>query len=183
MAAPKGNKYALGNNGGVKLKYNNARILQKKVEKYFIWCEGEYEERKGETTKTTKNLDGTTTIITETYTYTFCIREPEKPAVTGLALFLGFESRQSMYDYKERKEFSYIIKRAILLIENSYEKGLWNEKCTGVIFALKNMGWVDKKEIDNNIKGDKENPVSFDISKLSKQTKRQILKDIIPKQQ
>jgi len=35
----------------------------------------------------------------------------EVPAVTitGLALHLGFESRQSLHDYEKRDEFSYII--------------------------------------------------------------------------
>ena len=37
---------------------------------------------------------------------------PEKPTITGLALELGFTSRQSLYDYKERQEFSYTIKKA-----------------------------------------------------------------------
>jgi hypothetical protein len=63
--------------------------------------------------------------------------------ITGLALHLGFESRQSVYDYAERGEFSYIIKKAQLRVENFYEMALGDEKCTGAIFALKNMGWND----------------------------------------
>ena len=70
----------------------------------------------------------------------------EHPTVTGLALYLGFESRQSVYDYEKNGEFSYIIKRARLMVENGYEKELRSDKPTGAIFALKNMGWVDKQE-------------------------------------
>jgi hypothetical protein len=70
--------------------------------------------------------------------------------ITGLALYLGFESRQSFYDYEEKSEFSYIIKRARLHIENGYELKLNSNACTGAIFALKNMGWKDKTEVENS---------------------------------
>jgi hypothetical protein len=74
-------------------------------------------------------------------------REPRKNVtITGLAYHLGFESRQSFYDYEEREEYSYIIKRARLLVEMSYEERLSGQACTGAIFALKNMGWKDKTE-------------------------------------
>src|SRR5690349_15595622 len=73
------------------------------------------------------------------------ITEAGEPAtITGLALYLGFESRQSFYDYEEREEFSYAIKRARTRIEYEYEKKLSGNNCTGPIFALKNMGWKDK---------------------------------------
>lgn len=68
--------------------------------------------------------------------------------ISGLAYFLGFESRQSFYDYEERDEYSYIIKRARLRIEINYEEMLSDGKPTGSIFALKNMGWKDKTEAD-----------------------------------
>ncbi len=80
-------------------------------------------------------------------------RYPEAPSVTGLALFLGFESRQSMYDYGNKPEFSYIVKRAKLLVENGYERTLMSDKPTGAIFALKNMGWVDRTELDHTSNG------------------------------
>lgn len=68
--------------------------------------------------------------------------------ITGLAYFLGFESRQSFYDYEKRPDFSYIIKRARLYVESMYELRLQGDKPTGSIFALKNMGWTDRQEID-----------------------------------
>ncbi len=70
--------------------------------------------------------------------------------ITGLALYLGFESRQSFYDYEEKPEFSYIIKRARLHVENAYEMNLYGKNPTGSIFALKNMGWKDKSEVEQN---------------------------------
>lgn len=74
-----------------------------------------------------------------------------KPTITGLALALGFESRQSMYDYEKKEAFSYTIKRARLEIENSYEQDIRNPDLTptGAIFALKNFGWSDKQELQH----------------------------------
>jgi len=72
-----------------------------------------------------------------------CIDEKEKITVTGLTLDLGFSHRSSLDDYEQKgNEFSYIIKRAKLTVENSYE-------CNGQtidIFALKNMGWKDQTQ-------------------------------------
>lgn len=72
----------------------------------------------------------------------------ENVTITGLALYLGFESRQSFYDYEKHEEYSYIIKKARLQVENGYEKNLYSKNPAGSIFALKNMGWTDKQEID-----------------------------------
>lgn len=74
--------------------------------------------------------------------------------ISGLALFLGFESRQSFYDYEKNGEFSYTIKSARLAIEEYYEKALINKNAGGAIFALKNFGWKDKTEVDNNHSGE-----------------------------
>lgn len=74
-----------------------------------------------------------------------CLAEGEKVTITGLTLFIGFESRSSLDDYCRRnKEYSYIIKRAKLAVENSYE--MHGE--TIDVFALKNMGWSDKLNLD-----------------------------------
>jgi hypothetical protein len=71
-----------------------------------------------------------------------------KPAtITGLAIALGFCSRQSMYDYEKKPEFTYTIKTARLKVENSYEINLFGKTATGAIFGLKNMGWTDKQEV------------------------------------
>lgn len=73
--------------------------------------------------------------------------------VTGLALYLNFASRQSIYDYmnnKNQEDMAYIIKRAVLFIESEYEAALRDNNVAGVIFALKNMGWKDKTEVESN---------------------------------
>jgi len=71
------------------------------------------------------------------------------PTITGLCLYLGFESRQSFYDLQSRSEFSYTIKRARTMIECEYEEMLSTGNTGGAIFALKNMGWSDKTETEH----------------------------------
>lgn len=160
MAAPKGNQYAKDNNGGRPPYYSDVKKLDRKIKAYFKWCEGEFEEKEGERTTTTGKGDNMV-IVTETYVYTDWIRHPEKPSITGLALFLGFASKDSLYDYAKKEEFSDSIKKALLRIENDYEKGLWIDKPTGVIFALKNMGWSDKKEVDHTTNGESINVIQL----------------------
>ena len=75
------------------------------------------------------------------------------PTITGLVLHLGFESRQSFYDLEQQDKFSYTVKRARTFIEKEYEEQLQTTGSTGAIFALKNFGWIDKSEVDQNIKG------------------------------
>lgn len=81
--------------------------------------------------------------------------EVEVPTITGLCYYLGFESRQSFYDLSDNPEFSYTIKKARLFVEKLYEQQLSVGNTTGAIFALKNMGWRDKQEIDHTTQGDK----------------------------
>jgi hypothetical protein len=100
-----------------------------------------------------------------------CQKEKQKATITGLALFLGFCSRQSIYDYKENKEYSYVLKRATLAVENSYE----TNGTAFDIFALKNMGWKDKTEVEQTVTDltppkieyydpkDQDEPEGFDI--------------------
>lgn len=71
-----------------------------------------------------------------------------KKTITGLAYHLGFESRQSLYDYEQKGDFSYIIKRARLRVEIMYEENLQGQQCVGSIFALKNMGWKDNSRTE-----------------------------------
>jgi hypothetical protein len=70
--------------------------------------------------------------------------------ITGLAYFLGFADRQSLNDYQERPEYSFIIKRARARVEMAYEEKLSGQNVTGAIFALKNMGWKDKTEVEQS---------------------------------
>ena len=68
---------------------------------------------------------------------------------TGLALALGFSSRQALNDYAEYPGFSNSVERAKLLVEQAYEERLHSSTPVGAIFALKNMGWSDRQEIES----------------------------------
>lgn len=77
----------------------------------------------------------------------------DKWTIAGLASYLGV-SRQTLYNYKEQDELFDIIKDAIFKIEACYEERLiYSNAPTGVIFALKNMGWKDKTEQDIKVEG------------------------------
>jgi hypothetical protein len=79
------------------------------------------------------------------------VNNEKGPTITGLCLFLGFESRQSFHDYQEKSEFSYAFKRARFRIENKYESALAGNNAAGPIFALKNLGWKDTQEIKHEV--------------------------------
>lgn len=76
-----------------------------------------------------------------------CKEEERNITITGLAIALGFCSRQSVYDYSKREGFEFVVSRAKLIVENGYEERLDGASVTGPIFALKNMGWSDKTEL------------------------------------
>lgn len=76
-----------------------------------------------------------------------CERNNEKPLVTGLCLHLGFSCRETLDEYQRRPAFTDIVKRARTLVEHRYEHDLDKDKPTGAIFALKNMGWKDGREV------------------------------------
>lgn len=76
----------------------------------------------------------------------------DKPTITGLALHLDCEI-ETIKNYQERDEFSAPTKRAYLRVQNGYEKRMHEGAPTGAIFALKNFGWKDKTEVDQNMSG------------------------------
>lgn len=76
----------------------------------------------------------------------------EEYAITGLALALD-TNRQTLINYEKKDEFFDAIKKAKSKVELAYEKRLIKQGRSGDIFALKNFGWSDKQEIDQNIKG------------------------------
>ena len=87
-----------------------------------------------------------------------------RPTITGLALHLGYATRQSIYyNQNNDEEFCYILKKATTFIEQYHEESLEDKNVTGHIFALKNMGWSDKTEIETKQVEDD----SIDLSKLS----------------
>lgn len=141
MAAPKGNDYGIGNNGGRPRMYETPEELANECEAYFDYIQGEYEEKDVEVFDNNKN-----DFVIEKHKD--WIRYPVPPTINGLALFLGFADKSSLYDYRDRKEFFHPIKRALTLIEKNHEEGLFSKSPTGHIFALKNSGWSDKMDLN-----------------------------------
>ena len=79
--------------------------------------------------------------------------QTKRPTLSGLAVFLEVD-RHTLYNYKEKDEFFHIIKRATAKVEAIYEeRAIYENNPTGVIFALKNMGWSDRVANDHTTNG------------------------------
>lgn len=72
-----------------------------------------------------------------------------KITLTGICLALNLD-KSNFYEYEKREGYQDIVKRARMIVENSYEMSLREFGRTGDIFALKNFGWRDKMEVENN---------------------------------
>ena len=124
MSGHFGNTFALGNSGGRPPMYETKEVMEEKMQEYFNTCGWKMNE------------------VTEEVEF-------NSPKVTGLALYLGFSCKQSLYDYEEKAEFTYLIKRARSIIEMYHENGVGGKSPTGHIFVLKNMGWSDSTKIES----------------------------------
>ena len=75
--------------------------------------------------------------------------------VTGLALALGFTSRQAIMNYQDKQEFVDALTRAKLVIENYANQRLFDKDgVQGAKFTLTNNydGYKERTETDLNIK-------------------------------
>jgi hypothetical protein len=79
-----------------------------------------------------------------------CKLTDETPTLTGMILHIGFNSKDTFYEYGKKEEFSESIKKARLWIESLYERDLREKGHSGTIFGLKNMGWKDKIETEHS---------------------------------
>jgi hypothetical protein len=79
---------------------------------------------------------------------------------------LGFTSREAVDTYAGYEGFSDSVKRAKTLVENAYEKRLHGNNVAGAIFALKNMGWRDRQDLDVT------NREEYDPSKILEEAHR-----------
>lgn len=76
-----------------------------------------------------------------------------KYAMADCALFMGFESRQSLWDYLHKHDgFSYVLNRMKTMFEGYHEKKLgWGGSFPGSAFWLKNFaGWKDEVTQNQN---------------------------------
>ncbi len=127
---PKGKKRR--NKGGRPPAFKSANELSKRINAYFDAETGCFPIKDKDTGEFLHDKHGK------------IMFEVMPPTVSGLALFLGFCDRQSLYDYKSRPEFSCIIKKAVLQIERFHEgRCATDGKPVGSIFWLKNHKWKD----------------------------------------
>jgi hypothetical protein len=90
----------------------------------------------------------------------------QRHTVSGLTLHLGFQSRQSLYNYEAKKEYLDIIKKARLRIEGRLEELLYYSKANkdvnmaGIMLGLKtHYGYTDR-QVDNG--ANRETPLTTD---------------------
>lgn len=118
-------------------KYKCKEEIEEKIEEYFKSCEGEM--LKDDEDKPILNKFGQPVFIN---------RKP--PTVTGLALALGFTSRQALLNYQAKKEFVDTITRAKTKVEQYAEERLFDrDGAAGAKFSLANnfKGWNEKQEV------------------------------------
>lgn len=80
--------------------------------------------------------------------------DAKPPTITGLALALGFNSRQALLNYQGRKEFNDTILRAKARVEQYAEERLFDKDgANGAKFSLANNfdGWREKQQIEADV--------------------------------
>ncbi len=120
--------------------YTTAEEIQEKIDKYFEQCEG------------TMKTDSEGNVLVDKYGDP--VMFGRKPlTITGLALALGFTSRQALLNYQAKPEFVDTIMRAKARVEQYAEERLFdNAGANGAKFSLANNfeGWKEKQQIDGN---------------------------------
>ena len=116
--------------------------LQRRIDKFFEECDGKVLTDKDG--NPIRNKDGK------------IIRDDRKPyTITGLALAIGFNSRQALLNYQEKPEFFDTIMRAKARVERYAEERLYdNNGANGAKFSLANnfKGWTEKQQIEADVK-------------------------------
>lgn len=132
--------------------FTSAKALDALIAQYFAYIEGEYKVVQQEVKTTGGKIKKTEEKV--------WLREPEPPILTGLALYLGFNSRQEFEACEAIGRYAAPLKQAKLRIESIYEKKLHSHSSGGAVFALKSiMGWNERTgdkaptaENDNTLK-------------------------------
>lgn len=108
------------------------------IDDYFKSCEG------------TPLLDKHGDPVFDKYGYPVILNQ-RPPTITGLALAIGFTSRQSLLNYQGRAEFRDVITRAKSRVEQYTEERLFDKDgSNGARFSLQFnfKGWRDDKTVE-----------------------------------
>jgi hypothetical protein len=130
----------MDNKGGRPPMYKTVEEMQEKIDAYFEKCKGRVFEHNGEP-------------VTDKYGMPIII-DAEPPTVTGLALALGFTSRQALLNYQDKKEFVDTVTRAKARVEHYAEMRLFDKDgANGAKFSLANNfeGWKEKQSIEADV--------------------------------
>lgn len=126
------------NKVGRPLMYKTKEDLQKAIDTYFEACKG----------RVLKNDEGN--YVLDKFGSPIII-DARPLTITGLALALGFNSRQALLNYQARDEFHDTIMRAKAKVECYAEERLFDKDgANGAKFSLANNfeGWKEKQQIE-----------------------------------
>lgn len=127
-------------NVGMTPMYTSVEEIESKIEQYFEDCKGyPLTDEKG---KQVFNKFGSPIFI-----------DVHPPTITGLALALGFTSRQALLNYQAKPKFVDTITRAKARVEQYAEERLFDrDGSNGAQFSLRNnfKGWDADKKNDNS---------------------------------
>lgn len=117
---------------GNKPKYETPEQMQEVIDQYFASCEGEW--------LTDNNGD----MVFNKFGSPIRVNE-KPPTITGLALALGFASRQALLNYSAKKAFNDTITRAKAQCEAYAEQRLYDrDGSRGAEFSLRhNFKWAE----------------------------------------
>ena len=124
--------------------YKTVEEIQEKIDKYFEECEG-----------TVLNNENGEVVLNKYGDPVIVGRKPL--TITGLALALGFNSRQALLNYQDKPEFYDTITRAKAKVEQYAEERLFDKDgSNGAKFSLSNnfKGWAEKQQIEADVKND-----------------------------
>lgn len=125
---------------GAPPKYKTVEEMQTKIDEYFKACEG----------RPLVDEDGK---VMYDKNFQPIIVGAKPPTITGLALALGFASRQALLNYQARAEFNYTVTRAKAFVEQYAEERLFDKDgANGAKFSLANNfeGWKEKQSIEGD---------------------------------
>lgn len=124
-------------------KYDTPEQLYEKIRQYFDTCKPEPMTYEGEDGERLPLLDksGKPVMI------------EHKPTIAKMALFLGYSSRQSIYDLKAKNDsFAYIVESAMTQIEGEHEENLFTSANGGSKFWLTNNArYSDKQTVEQTV--------------------------------
>jgi hypothetical protein len=122
-------------------KYKTVKEMQEKIDAYFAECAGYI----------VKDKDGNPMLDK----YDEPVIAGRKPlTITGLALALGFSTRQALLNYQDKEEFVDTVLRAKAKVEQYAEERLYDKDgANGAKFSLANnfKGWAEKQQVDANV--------------------------------